>query len=131
MNTLAGMSLFLISAVLIYLAWLLLRRLGTKRRSLERVFTEPADPAERPDGDTLLAGRLRRWLFLAGYRQPVAPAAFVTAMLLAIGVGLAAALAVLGSGLTKELFSDHCPSSRRPWAISFCRLRTWRHGRCC
>ena len=56
----------------------------------------------------MLAGLLRRWLFLAGYRQPIAPAAFVTAMLLALGVGLATALAILGSGLTKELFSDHC-----------------------
>ena len=42
MNTFAGMGLFLLSAVLVYLAWLLLVRLGTKRRSLDRVFTEPA-----------------------------------------------------------------------------------------
>ncbi len=75
-------------AVLIYLAWLLLRRLGTNRRSLERLFTEPADLIERPDGDSLLAGFLRRWLFLAGYRQPIAPAAFVAAMLVAVGWGL-------------------------------------------
>ncbi len=105
MNTIATTSLFLVSAVLVYLAWLLLGRLGTNRRSLERVFTEPVDLAARPDGDTALEGLLRRWLFLAGYRQPIAPAAFVTAMLVAIGVGLAAALAFLGSGVTKELFA--------------------------
>ncbi len=105
MNTIATTSLFLVSAVLVYLAWLLLGRLGTNRRSLERVFTEPVDLVERPDGDTALEGLLRRWLFLAGYRQPIAPAAFVTAMLVAIGVGLAAALAFLGSGVTKELFA--------------------------
>ena len=104
MNTFAEIILFLSAAVLICLAWLLARRLGAKRRSLERVFTEPADVAEQPDADSALAGFLRRWLFLAGYRRSSAPAAFVTAMLLAIGVGLATALAVLGSGLTKELF---------------------------
>ncbi len=103
MNTLTGIGLLLVSAVLLSLIWLLLSRLGTKRRSLERIFAEPADPLERPDADTALQGMLRRWLFLAGYRQPVAPAAFLTAILLALGVGIAAALAILGSGLTSEL----------------------------
>ena len=70
------------------------------------MFTEPADLAERPDGDSVVAGFLRRWLFLAGYRQPAAPAAFVTAMLLAIGLGLATALAIRGAGLTDELFRN-------------------------
>jgi tight adherence protein C len=72
---------------------------------LERVFTQPADLVERPEGDSMVAGWLRRWLFLAGYRQPIAPAAFATAMLIAFGVGIATALAILGSGLTKELFA--------------------------
>jgi tight adherence protein C len=106
MKALAGMGLVLVPAALIYLAWLLLGRLGTNRRSLDRVFTEPADLVERPDGDSALAGLLRRWLFLAGYRRPIAPAAFVTTMLLAIGLGIATALAVLGSGLTNELFGN-------------------------
>ena len=87
-------------------AWFLFRRLGTNRRSLERLFTEPADPTETPDGDSMLAGFLRRWLFLAGYRQPIAPAVFVTAMLLALGLGLATALAIRGAGLTDELFMN-------------------------
>jgi pilus assembly protein TadC len=71
---------------------------------LERVFTEPADPTDRPDGDSMVAGWLRRWLFLAGYRQPVAPTVFAATMLLATGMGIATALAILGSGLTRELF---------------------------
>ena len=86
MRSLAAMSLWLVPAVLMYLAYVLFRHLGTNRRSLERLFTEPADPTERPDGDSVVAGFLRRWLFLAGYRQPAAPAVFVTAMLLAIGI---------------------------------------------
>jgi tight adherence protein C len=105
MNKLAGLGLFLIPAVLIYVAWLLLGRLDTNRRSLERVFTEPTDLTERPDGDSMVAGLLRRWLFLAGYRQPVASTVFVATMLLAVSLGIATALTILGSGLTSELFT--------------------------
>lgn len=105
MNTLAGIGLILVSAVLIYLAWLLLARFGANRRSVERLFTEPVDLTERPDGDTALAGWLRRWLFLAGYRQPIAPTAFVISMLVALGIGLATAAVILGSGRMSELFS--------------------------
>ena len=104
MNTLVEMGLLLLSAVLVYLAWLFWGRLGTNRRSLERVFTEPVDLAERPDGDSMVTGLLRRWLFLAGYRQRVAPTLFTVTMLLATGLGIAMALAILGSGLTSELF---------------------------
>lgn len=103
MKTLATICVWLTAAALVCATYFLFRRLGTNRRSLERVFTEPVDVAEQPDADSALAGWLRRWLFLAGYRQPVAPAAFVTLMLAAIGLGFAAALAILGSGLTKQL----------------------------
>ena len=127
MTTLAAMGLLLIPAVLVYLAWLLLSRLGTNRRSLERVFTEPVDLAEHPDGDSAVAGWLRRWLFLAGYRQPVAPAAFVTVMLLAVGLGLAAALAMLGSGMTKEMFRtiDLLPPAMHDLVVPFAYLAPW------
>ena len=54
----------------------------------------------------MVGGFLRRWLFLAGYRQPVAPAVFVIATLLAIGIGLATAFAVRGAGMTDELFRN-------------------------
>ncbi len=106
MRSLAAMGLWLAPAVLMYLAYALFRRLGTNRRSLERLFTEPADPTGRPDGDSVVGGFLRRWLFLAGYRQPAAPAAFVAAMLLAMGLGLAAVFAVRDSGLTNEMFKN-------------------------
>jgi tight adherence protein C len=103
MRTVVEASLWLAPAVLIGTAYFLLRRLGANRRSLERLFTEPVDRPEQPDSDSLLAGFLRRWLFLAGYRQPVAPAVFVAAMLLAIGLGLATAFAIRGSGVTDEM----------------------------
>ena len=106
MRSLAAISLWLVPAVLMYLAYVLFRRLGTNRRSLERLFTEPADLTERPDGDSAVGGFLRRWLFLAGYRQPAAPAAFVAAMLLAMGLGLAAVFAVRDAGLTNQLFRN-------------------------
>ena len=67
------------------------------------MFTEPVELAERPDRDSVVAGFLQRWLFLAGYRQPGAPAAFVAATLLAIGLGLAALVAIRGTGLTGQL----------------------------
>ena len=106
MRSLAEMSLWLVPAVLMYMAYVLFRRLGTTRRSLERLFTEPVDLAEPPDADFVVAGFLRRWLFLAGYRQPVASAVFVTAMLVAICIGLATAFAIRGAGLTDELFRN-------------------------
>ncbi len=97
-------------AVLIYLAWLLLPPPGHESAELGTTCSPnrsiwPSSPTAIP----LVMGLLRRWLFLAGYRQPVAPAAFVTAMLLAIGLGLATALAMLGSGLTKRDVQDHRP----------------------
>jgi len=106
MGNLVLVGLWLVPAVLICSAWFLFRRLGANRRSLERLFTEPADPTGRPGGDSVLGGFLRRWLFLAGYRRPGAPAAFVALMLLAIGLGLATVLAVRGSGVTDELFRN-------------------------
>jgi tight adherence protein C len=104
MNFLAGFGILVAASVPIGLAWLLLNRLGTNRRSLDRVFTEPADLVVRPDADSALTGFLRRWLFLAGYRQPAAPILFVVTMLTALGVGLATAIAVLSSRLTQDLF---------------------------
>ncbi len=106
MRSITTMSLWLVPAILTYLAYILFRRLGTTRRSLERLFTEPADLAEQPDADFVVAGFLRRWLFLAGYRQPAASAVFVTAMLVVICIGLATAFAIRGAGLTDELFKN-------------------------
>ena len=127
MTKLGGFSLFLVSAALTCLAWLLLGRLGAKRRSLERMFTEPVDLVERPDADSALTGSLRRWLFLAGYRQPAAPAAFVTMELLAIAVGLAAALAMRSSGLTDQLFVTigRLPDVLRDLLLPIAYLAPW------
>ena len=106
MRTLAITSLWLVPAILMYSAYLLFHRLGTNRRSWERLFTEPADVVERPDSDSMVGGFLRRWLFLAGYRQRTAPTVFVVATLLAVGLGIATALAVRSAGLTEELFRN-------------------------
>jgi tight adherence protein C len=106
MKTLIIIGIWLLPAILIILAYLLFRRLGTNRRSLERLFTESADLAERIDGDSVVEGFLRHWLFLAGYRQPIAPTVFVTAMFLAIGVGLATVFAIWNAGMTSELLRN-------------------------
>ena len=123
------MGLFLISAVPIYLAWLVLPATsGTKRRSLERVVlgtgrSGRSDPTATPCSKDWL----RRWLFLAGppaelpppVRRRDAPGA---------GRGAAAAVVVLNSGLTKRFVQRPLPASRRRWAICSCRLSTWRLG---
>lgn len=127
MSTLAVTSLWLAPAVLIVLACLLLRRIGASRRSLERLFAEPADSAGQSDRDLAVAGLLRRWLYLAGYRQSVAPAAFVASMLLAIGLGLAAAFAVQNSGLTNAVFRNiaHLPPGVGDLFIPVAYLAPW------
>ena len=48
MRTLAITSLWLVPAVLMYSAYLLFHRLGTNRRSWERLFTEPVDVVDDP-----------------------------------------------------------------------------------
>ncbi len=106
MRTLAITCFWLLPAVLVWSAYFLFSRLGTNRRSLDRLFLEPAELPEQFDHDSIVGGFLRRWLFLAGYRQPAASAAFVAAMLLAMGLGLAAVFVIRGTGLTNELFRN-------------------------
>ena len=107
MRSLAEMSLWLVPAVLMYVAYVLFRRLGTTRRSLERLFTEPADLAERPDGDSVVA-RVPSSLALPGGLSPTRCVCRVRHGD-APGnrhLGLAAAFAVRGAGLTDELFRN-------------------------
>jgi tight adherence protein C len=84
--------------LLILLAWTvaaftaarLLRRAGMNRRSWDRLFQSATEPGADPNMDLLARqGVLRHWLFLAGYRSPAAVGLFVTAMLLAVALGLA------------------------------------------
>ena len=73
MRTLLIASLWLVPVLLMFGAYLLLRRSAAQRRGLERLFTQ-AGPAPVPDGgDSAATGFLRRWLMLAGYRNPAAP----------------------------------------------------------
>ena len=73
MKTLVEISLWLVPAALVYVAYFLFRRLGTNRRSLERVFTEPVDLAERPKAipcwrDCSVVGST--WRAIAGSAPP-------------------------------------------------------------
>ena len=104
MGKLLLLSLWLLPPVALGIVIYFLYRMAANRRSTQRLFTQPDTSSDDAVSDSLLMGMLRRWLFLAGFRQPGAPVVFVTAMLLAIGLGLAAAVAVLSSGVTQELF---------------------------
>jgi len=46
---------------------------------------------------------LRRWLFLAGYRGPMAPAAYLGTILVAVGLGLAVVYLIRKLGFTDDL----------------------------
>jgi pilus assembly protein TadC len=78
--------------------WLLVRYLTIRQRTRERVFAlacidEPLPAAEEEPGF------LRRWLALAGFRSPEAPALFIGLTALGLAIGLLIGLAILLTGL--------------------------------
>ena len=99
-------GLWLVPAVLIYAAYLMLRRMGVGRRSSERLFTQPSDLEDQLGGDGVVTGLLRRWLFLAGYRQPAAPAGFVAATVVAIAFALAVVYIIRQTGLLDDVLRN-------------------------
>ena len=106
MRSLAAMSLWLVPAVLMYLAYVLFRRLGTSRRSLERLFTEPAD-LDRATRRRFRGRRVPPPLALPGGLSPTGCVCRVRHCdALAIGIGLATVFAIRGAGLTNELFRN-------------------------
>ncbi len=82
----------------------LVRRAALARRSSDRLFVQPDSGQEPPAGDpAVVGGALRRWLFLAGYRGPMAPAVYIGTILLAAGVGLAGVHLIGQLGFTGDL----------------------------
>lgn len=107
MRTLVTASLWLAPAMLAYGAFLLLRRTGVKRRSADRLFMPSSAENELAVGDSAVdSGVLRRWLFLAGYRESAAPAAFVATIFLAMGLGLLVVYILHRSGLGNDLVQN-------------------------
>jgi tight adherence protein C len=104
MAKLTILALWLLPLAALVMLVLILYRMAIKRRSSERLFSQPDVPVDEVALDSRLMAYLRRWLFLAGYRQGDAPGKFLAAMLLALGVGLATAFAILHSGATQQLF---------------------------
>jgi tight adherence protein C len=80
--------------------YLVLGRLGTLRRSRERMYE--ADEAPRSELSAEDGGLLTRWLALAGYRGPNAASAFVAFTALSLAVGMAGAYAVHRSRLIQR-----------------------------
>jgi len=106
MGTLAIIMLWLASAALIYSAYFLLRRLNAGRRSSERLFMQAGEVEEALGGDSAVTGFLRRWLMLAGFREPTAPAAFLAIMLAATGVGFVLVFIIYHSGITNIVYKN-------------------------
>jgi pilus assembly protein TadC len=104
MGNLTTLGLWLLAPIVLGIVLFFLYRVAVNRRSADRLFNQSDAVSDIAASDSLLMGMLRRWLFLAGYRHADAPAVFVGTMLLAVGLGLAAAFAVLSSGVMKELF---------------------------
>ena len=103
MRILVIVTLWLAPAMLIAIAFVLFRRIAASSRSLQRLFTEVGDVPEQIDAESAVTGFLRRWLMLAGYRDPNAPTAFVAATLLMIGLGFVAVFVAGQSGLTGSI----------------------------
>jgi tight adherence protein C len=70
------------------------------------LFAEASDAGEPPSGDSVVTGLLRRWLFLAGYRERTAPAVMVTATLVVFALGLAVVFIIHKAGLAGELLRN-------------------------
>jgi pilus assembly protein TadC len=83
-----------------------LYRAAVSRRSTDRLFTQPDATADDPGSDSLLMGALRRWLFLAGYREPGAPGIYLATTLAAMGFGLAMLYLIHRSGLIADLIRN-------------------------
>lgn len=87
--------------------YLLLHRVGVSRRSSDRLFVETGGAPEPAAAEAAIAGGpLRRWLFLAGFRDSAAPAVFTATVLMAIAAGLAVEYLIRRVGLTDDLIRN-------------------------
>jgi len=83
-------------AVMAAVARSYLARVQVRRRLAE---TRSAGPGLDDLSDALERGALSRWLYLAGFRRPAAPAGFLLAVAAAAGLGLVSAYFVHRSGI--------------------------------
>ena len=79
--------------------WLAWARFSIWLRTRERVFQQPAMEDLRRAAITAEQGWLRRWLFLAGYRSPSAPAVFLFSSLACLVMGTAVVWTLVSLGL--------------------------------
>ncbi len=99
MTNLGVIVMWSVPVILLGSAYFLLRRMAAGRRGLDRLFAETGAAEEPLQGDVAAAGPLRRWLFLAGYRQPSAPSAFVAAEFAMVVLGISLVYILYQTGL--------------------------------
>jgi tight adherence protein C len=102
MTTFSYAVLWIVPVLLVAIGYLLVRRMSAGRRGLDRLFAEAAAPQEQPSGDAASAGPLRRWLFLAGYRQPNAAEVFVGLEIAAVTLALSVVFVLYQMGLMRD-----------------------------
>jgi len=127
MSYLISIGLWLVPIALLGMAYLVLRRMSAGRRSADRLFQEPTAPETSQSGDAVATGFLRRWLFLAGYRQPEAGAVFVTVTIVAASAALGVVLIVRQTGLLDNLLKTiaQLPSGVGDLFIPIAYLAPW------
>jgi len=103
MSVLTFIEFWLVPATFLVAAYLLLRRMAAGRRSLDRLFARSDTVEEQLQSDVKSAGAFRRWLFLAGYRQPSAPSGFVAAEIAAVTFAASLVYIIYQTGMTSDV----------------------------
>ncbi|TVQ63009.1 MAG: type II secretion system F family protein [Phycisphaerales bacterium] len=101
------------TAIIVLLVWVAIavalffvfRRLASGQHARQRLFASQSAPVSDPPkarqpGST--GGSLTRWLYLAGYRDPTAPLAFILITILLAALGLGLAFVLVQSGLIER-----------------------------
>jgi tight adherence protein C len=95
-------ALWIVPVLVIAAGYLLVRRMNAGRRGLDRLFAETGAPDEQPSGDAASAGFFRRWLYLAGYRQPNAAEVFVWLEIAVVTFALSVVFVLYQTGLSRD-----------------------------
>ncbi len=102
MTTFSYAALWIVPVLVVAAGYLLVRRMNAGRRGLDRLFAETGPPEEQPTSDAASAGPLRRWLYLADYRQPNAAEVFVGLEIAVVTLALSVVFALYATGLSLD-----------------------------
>ena len=121
------LSFWVLMPVVLAAVVYLIYRVAVGRRSSERLFSQPDAVVESSVVDSPMIAMLRRWLFLAGYREFDAPAKFIMATLAAAFAGGGVLLLIQKAGLTEAIVGDvrHLPAGLGDIFLPIFALAPW------